>query len=110
MVKKTEADTSGDSPRPKDRPPRKKNTSQSVALKQPTQSVPAPADVKLSGIAWQDERGARRAVINGFLLKEGAVVAGATITDIQADRVRFSSAAGAFEIRLDAVFPSEVKR
>ena len=74
------------------------------------QSVQPPADIKLSGIAWQDVRAARRVVINGFLLKEGAVVSGAKITDIQADRVRFSSAAGQFEIKLDAVLPSEVKR
>ena len=78
--------------------------------KQPAQTVPAPADIKLSGIAWQDERSARRAVINGFLLKEGAVVSGAKITDIQADRVRFSSSAGLFEIKLDAVLPAEVKK
>jgi general secretion pathway protein B len=81
-----------------------------VQKKQPVQTVAAPADVKLSGIAWQDERSGRRAVINGFLLKEGAVVSGARIIDIQADRVRFASAGGEFEIRLDAVLPSEVKR
>ena len=78
--------------------------------KQPAQTVPAPADIKLSGIAWQDEQSGRRAVINGFLLKEGAVVSGSKIIDIQADRVRFSSPAGQFEIRLDAVLPAEVKK
>jgi general secretion pathway protein B len=82
---------------------------QPVDQKQPVQTVPVPADVKLSGIAWQDERSGRRAVINGFLLKEGAVVSGAKIIDIQADRVRFSSTGGHFEIRLDAVLPAEVK-
>ena len=76
----------------------------------PSQTVQAPADIKLSGIAWQEERSSRRAVINGFLLKEGAVVSGAKISEILADRVRFSSAAGTFEIRLDAVLPAEVKR
>ena len=78
--------------------------------KQTVQTVLAPADIKLSGIAWQEERAARRAVINGFLLKEGAVVSGAKIIDIHADRVRFSSSAGLFEIKLDAVLPAEVKR
>ena len=78
--------------------------------KQPVQTVQAPADIKLSGIAWQDERAGRRAVINGFLLKEGAAVAGAKITDIQADGVRFSSPAGSFEIKLDAALPAEVNR
>ena len=74
--------------------------------KQTAQLVPAPADIKLSGIAWQDERAARRAVVNGFLLKEGAVVSGATIVEIQATKVRFVSAAGQFEIALDAVLPA----
>jgi hypothetical protein len=83
---------------------------QPVVQKQSVQIVPVPADIKLSGIAWQDERGGRRAVINGFLLKEGAVVSGTKITEIQADRVRFSTAGGAFEIRLDAVLPAEVKQ
>lgn len=77
---------------------------------QPVQTVQAPADIKLSGIAWQDERAGRRAVVNGFLLKEGAVVSGARISDIQEDRVRFSSPAGTFEIKLDAVLPAEVKK
>ena len=81
-----------------------------VVQKQSVQIVPAPADIKLSGIAWQDERGGRRAVINGFLLKEGAAVSGAKIIDIQADRVRFSSSGGQFEIRLDAVLPAEIKK
>ncbi len=83
---------------------------QTAQTAQTVQVVPAPADIKLSGIAWQDERAGRRAVINGFLLKEGAVVAGAKIIDIQADRVRFSSAGGQFEMRLDAVLPAEVKK
>lgn len=101
-----------------DSPPREARRSKKQIKAQPApvyprqtaQTVQAPADIKLSGIAWQDERSARRAVINGFLLKEGAVVAGAKISDIQADRVRFSSSAGQFEIKLDAVLPSEVKR
>ena len=71
------------------------------------QTIQAPADIKLSGIAWQEDRAARRAVINGFLLKEGSVVAGAKITGIQSDSVRFSSAAGTFEIRLNSVVPGE---
>lgn len=73
-------------------------------------TIQPPADIKLSGIAWQDDRAARRVVINGFLLKEGSVVSGAKIIEIQSDRVRFSSAAGQFEIKFDAVLPSEVKR
>lgn len=77
-----------------------------IHLTQVPLAVPAPDDIKLSGIAWQDDRSARRAVINGYLLKEGAVVSGARITDIQADRVYFASAAGRFEVKLDAVLPA----
>ncbi|MFZ4854958.1 MAG: hypothetical protein ACOYL3_01050 [Desulfuromonadaceae bacterium] len=83
---------------------------QPVVQKQPSQTITAPADIKLSGIAWQDEHSGRRAVINGFLLKEGAVVSGAKIIDIEANRVRFSSPGGQFEIRLDAVLPAEVRK
>jgi general secretion pathway protein B len=96
--------------RGKAQPVVQKPATQAVQTVQPVQVVAAPADLKLSGIAWQDERAGRRAVINGFLLKEGAVVSGAKIIDIQADRVRFSSAGGQFEMRLDAVLPAEVKK
>lgn len=82
----------------------------SPQLKPLPQTVQAPADIKLSGIAWQDERGARRAVVNGFLLKEGAVVSGSKITEILADRVRFASPGGSFEIRLDAATLPEGRR
>ena len=100
-----------DSPARGARQSRKRGTAAPpVVQKQPVQTMQAPADIKLSGIAWQDERSTRRAVINGFLLKEGAVVSGAKIIDIQADKVRFSSPSGLFEIRLDGVLPSEVKR
>lgn len=92
------------------RSPHKEVKAQPLATIQPAQTVQAPADIKLSGIAWQESRAARRAVVNGFLLKEGAVVSGAKITGIQADRVRFLSTAGAFEIKLDSVLPAEVKQ
>jgi general secretion pathway protein B len=64
------------------------------------QTIAAPADIKLSGIAWQEERRARRAVVNGFLVHEGGVVSGAKITDIFQDRVRFSQSGKSFEIPL----------
>ncbi|MFA7402463.1 MAG: hypothetical protein WC007_00610 [Pelobacteraceae bacterium] len=91
----------------------KKRTRIQSPATRPKESAPtvaAPADIILSGIAWQDERAGRRAVINGFLLKEGAVVSGAKIIDIQPDRVRFSTSAGQFEIKLNAILPAEVKR
>jgi hypothetical protein len=64
--------------------------------------VPAPADIKVSGIAWQDHRAASRVVVNGFLLREGETVSGARIVEIFQNRVRFSSAAGTFEVYLVA--------
>jgi general secretion pathway protein B len=64
--------------------------------------APAPADIRLSGIAWQEERRARRAVVNGFLMQEGGVVSGARITEISQDRVRFSQSGTTFEIPLTA--------
>lgn len=103
----------GEEASPRDaRRAKKQNRAQSSSPdpKQSAPIVPPPADIKLSGIAWQDERAARRVVINGFLLKEGAVVSGAKIIEIQADRVRFSTGTGQFELKLDAVVPSEVKR
>jgi hypothetical protein len=108
--KKIEAVPVGDSAEPNVQRSNKRIKAELPSPKQPAQIVQAPADIKLSGIAWQDERAGRRAVINGFLLKEGVVVSGAKIIDIQADRVRFSSSVGQFEIKLDAVLPAEVKR
>ena len=64
--------------------------------------VPAPADIKVSGIAWQDHRAASRVVVNGFLLREGDEVSGARIVEIFQNRVRFSKAAGTFELYLVA--------
>jgi len=64
--------------------------------------VPAPADIKVSGIAWQEHRAASRVVVNGFLLREGDAVSGARIVEIFQNRVRFNSAAGTFEVYLVA--------
>jgi len=58
-------------------------------------SIPA---ITVSGIAWQDERQLRRAVINGMLVAEGADVAGATVVEIKENRVRFSRGGRLFEI------------
>jgi general secretion pathway protein B len=69
-------------------------------------TIAAPADIKLSGIAWQEDRRARRAVVNGFLMQEGGVVLGARITDIFQDRVRFSLSGSVFEIPLTSSGPS----
>jgi hypothetical protein len=108
---KADADDEVRSTRAVSRPPKQIVTAVTPQqLKPPLQSVTPPADIKLSGIAWQDERSARRAVVNGFLLKEGSVVSGAKVTEILADRVRFALPTGSFEIRLDAAPATEVKR
>ena len=74
------------------------------------QLAAAPAGITLSGIAWQDERSARRAVVNGFLMQEGGVVSGARITDIYQDRVRFTLSGTYFEIPLTSTgFPTAGK-
>ena len=66
----------------------------------------APADISVSGIAWQDERSLRRAVVNGALVGEGAEVAGARVLEIGEDRVRLSRGGQVF----DAVFASGFSR
>lgn len=99
-----------DSPARNARRSQREVKAQPAAQKPSVPTVQAPADIKLSGIAWQEERSGRRAVINGFLLKEGAVVSGAKITEIQAGRVRFLTTSGQFELKLDSVLPAEVKK
>ena len=75
----------------------------SAPQKQPAVStIPPPADIKVSGIAWQGDHRARRAVVNGFLMKEGGSVSGARIVEILQDRVRFSLDGRFFEVYLPA--------
>jgi general secretion pathway protein B len=54
----------------------------------------------VSGIAWQDEPQARRAVVNGTLVSEGAQVGGATVDEILPTRVRFSSGGRRFTVSI----------
>jgi general secretion pathway protein B len=56
--------------------------------------------ITVSGIAWQDAPAARRAVINGDLVQEGAQVGGATVEEILPTRVRFSSAGRRFTVSI----------
>lgn len=53
----------------------------------------------VSGIAWQDERVLRRAVVNGSLVGEGAMVGDAKIVEIRENRVRFSRGDALFDIQ-----------
>ena len=60
----------------------------------------AGADLKVSGIAWQEARSARRAVVNGVLVPEGTAVGGATVKKIFQNRVRFLSNGRTFDISI----------
>ncbi|HZV81365.1 MAG TPA: hypothetical protein VFF53_04275 [Geobacteraceae bacterium] len=52
----------------------------------------------VSGIAWQEERGLRRAVVNGSLVGEGAEILGARVVEIREARVRFSRGGKSWDI------------
>ncbi len=54
--------------------------------------------IAVSGIAWQDERHLRRAVINGALVGEGAEIQGAKVVEIRENLVRFSRGGELFEV------------
>jgi len=63
-------------------------------------------NIKVSGIAWQEERRLRRAVVNGALVAEGAEVVGARILEIKENRVKFSRGGQSFEV----LYPSATGR
>jgi general secretion pathway protein B len=56
----------------------------------------------VAGIAWQEERSLRRAVVNGALVGEGEEIQGAKIIEIRENRVRFSRGGTVFEIQHSA--------
>lgn len=64
----------------------------------PTSAPPSGVNLTVSGIAWQETRSARRAVINGDLVPEGASVGGATVKEIYRNRVRFDSGGRQFDV------------
>jgi general secretion pathway protein B len=66
----------------------------------------AAGDITISGIAWQDERTLRRAVLNGTLVGEGAEVAGARVVEIREDKVKLSRGGQVFEVLLSSSFSS----
>uniref|UniRef100_C6E391 Type II secretion system protein GspB C-terminal domain-containing protein n=1 Tax=Geobacter sp. (strain M21) TaxID=443144 RepID=C6E391_GEOSM len=55
-------------------------------------------DISISGIAYQDERRMRRAVLNGVLVGEGAEIAGARVVEIKETKVRLSRGGQTFEL------------
>ncbi|GLI39816.1 hypothetical protein KI811_01125 [Geobacter hydrogenophilus] len=71
------------------------------------QSAPAEypgANLTVSGIAWQEERSLRRAVVNGNLVGEGAEVAGARVVEIGERRVKFSQGGRTISVSLSSPF------
>ena len=55
-------------------------------------------DITISGIAYQDERRLRRAVLNGALVGEGAEIGGARVVEIKETKVRLSRGGQVFEV------------
>jgi general secretion pathway protein B len=57
--------------------------------------------LKLTGIAFQEDRAARLAVINDLPVMEGTMIEGARVMEISEDRVRFNYSGRNFEVLLD---------
>lgn len=60
--------------------------------------LPVMTEITISGIAYQDERNLRRAVLNGALVGEGAEVAGARVVEIRENKVRMSRGGQLFDV------------
>jgi general secretion pathway protein B len=59
-----------------------------------------PEGIKLTGIAWQDDRKNRRAVVNDLLVGEGTVIAGVKVLEIKPTLVRFEKMGIVYETTL----------
>lgn len=92
-------------PAPSSRPARRRSTDDAAPAITPA-AAPGGSEINVSGIAWQDERSLRRAVINGALLGEGAEVAGARVVEIGERRVKFSRGGQTFSVTLSSPFPA----
>ncbi|QXE91066.1 general secretion pathway protein GspB [Geomonas subterranea] len=68
------------------------------AAQEPAAAAGAPQDITISGIAYQDERRMRRAVLNGILVGEGAEVGGARVLEIKETKVKLSRGGRVFEV------------
>jgi general secretion pathway protein B len=63
----------------------------------PQVAASAPAGITVSGIAWEDNRRLRRAVVNGSLVSEGRLIAGYKVEEIKENSVRLSKGGQMFE-------------
>lgn len=75
-----------------------------IAVESQSSSEYPGANLTVSGIAWQDERSLRRAVVNGNLVGEGAEVAGARVVEIGERRVKFSQGGRTISVSLSSPF------
>lgn len=69
-------------------------TAPPTVVASPPPVAAAPPQLVINGIAWQEERSGRRAVVNGLLVAEGDTVAGARVSQIQPDKVIFKTGDG----------------
>ncbi|QWV92307.1 general secretion pathway protein GspB [Geomonas oryzisoli] len=68
------------------------------APQEPAAVAAGTQDITISGIAYQDERRLRRAVLNGILVGEGAEVGGARVLEIKETKVKLSRGGRVFEV------------
>lgn len=89
-------------PRPMSGPSQPAAATSTAAAAKPaapaSDSTPPTTGISISGIAWQEERPLRRAVINGSLVGEGAEIAGARVVEIRENLVRFKQGGASFEV------------
>jgi general secretion pathway protein B len=62
---------------------------------------PPPLSLQLSGIAWQEEREARLAIIDDLPVMEGTMIDGVMVEEILRDRVRFSQGGRIIELMVE---------
>lgn len=77
---------------------RPSRTPQSGTIRTDVGTSDGEGNLLVSGIAWQEERGLRRAVVNGSLVGEGAEILGAKVVEIRENRVRFSRGGKSFDV------------
>lgn len=58
----------------------------------------------ISGIAWQEDRRLRRAVVNGELVSEGSEISGSRVVEIRENRIRFARNGRKFDVPYASAF------
>lgn len=69
-----------------------------------TSAAAEAGNLVISGIAWQEERRLRRAVVNGELVSEGSEIAGSRVLEIRENRIRFTRNGHAFNVPYASAF------